>query len=485
MNHRNTIPKATIRLLCALLIVSLFAVPVTAADETGYSDDLWSNGSYTTTIGGMAARRLYVYGLIENQRELANKSSDSDLEFCEDEPIGRLDAAQLLYNICGGSTSGSCPFSDVPNEYRDAVSWLYEIGVVKGIGNGLFGTGSITEVHFLIMLSRFLGWMTEERDQLYSRALQEGILPICHSENGFCAGDLYQMVIPFLERYGPDKCKPVRTLIGRPTELRLYADSCEDANRQIRAAIAFLPTRITVSFPDNCPQEDIQEFCQLYNWSAFCRPFPLICQVDLKRRVPCTLSAESDLEYTITISGYAQAHIAEVSRSDWLRVYRDMEYRNTLLRFREEQITPLLAACDSDYTRALAAHNLLVELTSYDYGTYNSIINQTHGANEASHRILGFIQNRSLVCDGYSNVYQWLLLQFGIDSYVVIGIGEDLCHSWNKVRIHEKWYNTDTCWNDNGLTMDDFLKSDRYFTNYGHVFTDSYSATLYPSPDNY
>lgn len=45
--------------------------------------------------------------------------------------------------------------------------------------------------------------------------------------------------------------------------------------------------------------------------------------------------------------------------------------------------------------------------------------------------ILGFISRRKIVCDGYANVYQWILMYLDIESYSVFGKADDAGHAWN------------------------------------------------------
>ena len=60
-------------LLGMLVLLTLFlAAPLTAyaAEESGFSDELWHNGKYSSSLGDMAGRRLYVYGIVDSADEL-------------------------------------------------------------------------------------------------------------------------------------------------------------------------------------------------------------------------------------------------------------------------------------------------------------------------------------------------------------------------------------------------------------------------------
>ena len=124
-------------LLFGTLSLDAFAV------EEPYTDVRWSNGRYCTTMGDMAGRRLYVYGIVDSISELTEESTDKDIFLDAEAPTGRLDAALWLYRLCGGEPDGSCPFTDVPEDYAAAVTWLYKTGVTKGVGGGRYGTGGM------------------------------------------------------------------------------------------------------------------------------------------------------------------------------------------------------------------------------------------------------------------------------------------------------------------------------------------------------
>lgn len=128
------------------------------------SEARYRNGVYDATLGELAGRRLYVYGIVDGFVELSDEATDADLILNADAPAGRLDAALYLYRMLGSNPTGDCPFTDVPEEYVEAVTWLYEAGVTKGVGNHHYGMGSVTEHQLLVMLSRFYHWESEHPD---------------------------------------------------------------------------------------------------------------------------------------------------------------------------------------------------------------------------------------------------------------------------------------------------------------------------------
>lgn len=177
--------KRIIWLFSALpLLWNILANPAMAAETAAYEDTRWTNGVYDSTLGDIAGRRLYVYGIVDSDREITEQSTDKDVILNADQAAGRLDAALYFYRLCGSGTGVECPFPDVPEAYTEAIAWLYSEGIVNGVGNGLYGVGNITVQQVLLILFRLLGWGTEDRGALYTIAEEAGLLP------PDCQGDL-------------------------------------------------------------------------------------------------------------------------------------------------------------------------------------------------------------------------------------------------------------------------------------------------------
>ena len=78
-------------------------------------------------------------GIVDGEGEITEQSTDQDIVMSADQAAGRLDAALYFYRLCGSEPQVECPFPDVPDEYAEAVAWLFSEGIVKGVGNGLYG----------------------------------------------------------------------------------------------------------------------------------------------------------------------------------------------------------------------------------------------------------------------------------------------------------------------------------------------------------
>lgn len=481
MKKLNILGRVAFFALTLFFILSAFPISASAAAN---ADERWSNGWYVSSFGDMAARRLYVYGLIDSESEATAKSTDKDLSFSAEKQAGRLDAAKLLFIIAGEETETKSPFSDVPEAYTEAVDWLYSIGVTKGIDAEHFGTGDMTEYHFLVMLSRLLDWHTEELNELRRQAGDVGLLPYYHGGGCFSLGDMYQIACALLDMSYPAKRQAVHPCMSTPTVFQIFPKTFQEAENQIKAAVEFLPSRIEVFFREDCSREEIKAFTSYYDRQNANNTAPLTGITNGMLYLPWSLEKSSESSFRLYVYSYSQGYIAYVSDSDWLRVYSDEDYCESLRSFRREYLTPLDGK--PEYEKAKVAHDLICRLASYDYATANYRAGSGEPFHGEAHDITGFIQDRSIVCDGYANTYQWMLNCLGMESYMVIGRGDGALHAWNKVKIGGRWYNADVCWDDTcGNRSKYFLKSDRWFEANGHSFTDSFSTTAFPSPANY
>jgi len=470
--------KLSLLVLPVILLLSLLPAPAYAASEEDYSDTVWRNGKYESSLGDMAGRRLYVYGIVDSFEEVPENGTNQDIYLVSDDTATRLDAALYLYRICGEEPEIECPFYDVPEAYAEAVAWLYEAGVTKGVGENQYGVGSITEYQLLVMLSRFFGWESEEKDTVFYIADSMGLLPIGPENEVFSYGDLYQILSAVIDRFFPEKAVPVRAEMGIPESISLRADSYEDATLQIRKALQLLPRKISVQFTDQCPQEDIDLFMLHYDWLYGDHELPIIGALDRSYSSPYFLTSYSDGRFKLWMSHYSDAYMVAADTLNWLRVYEDEEYSEALRKFEAQYLLPLKEKA-SAYERIAGAHDLLCSLAMYDYSEYFD------NNRPEAHDLVGFMSNREVVCDGYAKTFQWMLYYLGIDSYEVIGRANGELHAWNKVLLDGTWYNVDACWDDGGYYRYYFLRSDDFFESNLHSITDSFSKTSYPSPCNY
>ena len=100
-----------------------------------------------------------------------------------------------------------------------------------------------------------------------------------------------------------------------------------------------------------------------------------------------------------------------------------------------------------------------------------------------THSILGFFQNRKIVCDGYANIFQYLTLRASVECVAVRGLtvrdgakkSAKIGHCWNKVRLDGVWLNVDVCWSDTGAPRMYDLRDNDFYERRWHwavTFTD-------------
>ena len=104
----------------------------------------------------------------------------------------------------------------------------------------------------------------------------------------------------------------------------------------------------------------------------------------------------------------------------------------------------------SEYDRELEIHNEFLSRCEYadheaegtdDFRVYTSV---------------GALADNYAVCEGYSRAMQILLSAAGIESYHVLGIGNEELHMWNTVKIDGDWYFLDSTWNDSASGDTDY-----------------------------
>ena len=117
--------------------------------------------------------------------------------------------------------------------------------------------------------------------------------------------------------------------------------------------------------------------------------------------------------------------------------------------------------------KALAIHDELIELVSYDKETASNM------NKDLAHTAYGALvanssgEANTAVCDGYSYAYEYLLQKAGIRSTVIAGRAGETeetagSHSWNLVDLSGQWYEVDPTWND--ISAEEALDSSQEYS---------------------
>ena len=134
-------------LLLTFAVAMSLAVPAFAAvGDTGYSD-VDSDAGYAEAVVWCREQGLMV-------------GTGGD-EFSPDATLTRATVATVLYRAAGEpAVSGAPAFEDTEANtwYSNAVTWANQNGIVRGYGNGLFGTEDpITQEQLDILIRRYKG----------------------------------------------------------------------------------------------------------------------------------------------------------------------------------------------------------------------------------------------------------------------------------------------------------------------------------------
>lgn len=109
-----------------------------------------------------------------------------------------------------------------------------------------------------------------------------------------------------------------------------------------------------------------------------------------------------------------------------------------------ESITKSLVNTEmSDLEKVRAINDYIVNRYEYDY-TLKSI------------SVYSGLTTSLAVCQGYSMTAYKMFNYAGIENRIVVGRIKDVLHSWNSVKIQDKWYQLD-------ITNNDSMEKDKYF----------------------
>lgn len=127
----------------------------------------------------------------------------------------------------------------------------------------------------------------------------------------------------------------------------------------------------------------------------------------------------------------------------------------------------------SDYEKLKAIHELICQKVEYD---------QADGSDSRRTAYDALVNGRA-VCQGYSNALYRLLLEAGVDNRIIYGkatesSGIEVPHTWNIVRLDDKYYYVDITWDDTGGTNDFFVRPRGEFED-SHKAGDEYPEDFF------
>ena len=166
-------------------------------------------------------------------------------------------------------------------------------------------------------------------------------------------------------------------------------------------------------------------------------------------RGECYVAAKAniDLYYTTTKSASGIIQTFQLKNVD-----DQFAYRYEKLKAVRLEALSLVEPGMSDVEKALVLHDFIMRKTYYSQGT-------------ASHAVVGPLVYGYAVCSGYTNAYQFLLHEVGIESYFLSS--KPMNHSWLMIKLDGEFYHADLTWDDfKGGRHCYFLCNDTEFRNH-------------------
>lgn len=434
--------------------------------ELSLSADRRSRGEYHT-FADIAAMRLACYGIVD--KGYLEPADDID------EALTRPEVVRLLYNTFAqkGEYSAS-PFTDIDEAYRDCIDWAYQSGIAQGIDAVTFGTGEISEVEFVTLLLRALGFGGQFAwNEAVAYAEKCGLSPVGLSD-GFTRGDAMLYLQDAILLY--DIPHEVISETPFPRYIDVYPQTVEEIEGYLREAVMYLADRVFVRMSDSFGEEELAAAFALYD--------------DYRAQYE-TKDYREDLWFYPVLYGnitsfrvmqrddYVAISFVYSNGWDLTRDYEDdafthfsesavVTYADEVYRKYHERV-PQGA---TDKQKVQIAMQFICDTADYDWGEYGAIVRGDYNYHVDAHSVLGYLKDGRIVCDGYSDTLRYLMAREGIPCITVDGAETAdekwATHSWNKVKIDGQWLNVDVCWKDTTRTSRYDFKTDAQYTKLKH-----------------
>ena len=175
---------------------------------------------------------------------------------------------------------------------------------------------------------------------------------------------------------------------------------------------------------------------------------------------------------------------------DYIYLFEDerdnKNYREVLeLDARANDILSEIEHDGTEYGKALAIAKWMTDNIDYahDY--------QSRGEDNLGTAYTALMTGEA-ICDGYAEAYDFLCKKAGLETIYVTCFSPDCFHSWNMIRIDEKWYHVDVTWMDtdeNEFWMN-FMMPDEVCYSNGHIEPDYFwdqknNVMITPTADSY
>lgn len=168
---------------------------------------------------------------------------------------------------------------------------------------------------------------------------------------------------------------------------------------------------------------------------------------------------------------------------DGLILSTDAEYKdgstrqsyNDLIKSQIENYASSVQACETDYDKVVAIHDMINQATEYRYGSDNKPVQDAY-----AHDITGVLIKGAGVCESYARTFQVIMNYLNIDNMIVTGTSLGELHAWNTVQLDDgKYYYIDCTWDDTTSSNNYLLKGSYSFDIDHSKYTPDNTGTAY------
>lgn len=137
--------------------------------------------------------------------------------------------------------------------------------------------------------------------------------------------------------------------------------------------------------------------------------------------------------------------------------YQDKPVRPIINKEAKKIVNKLINNSMSDQTKVEILNKYFADNVSYNYQAAATVLEERDPIYNSAYSslVLG-----TSVCQGYADALHATLYHAGIESKVVVGMGEDEKHAWVKVLLDGEWLHVDPTWTSTSKTNDYVLKTD-------------------------
>lgn len=492
--------KILISGLFCLLIFLQFSVPAYAYDSIDQSQEKYSTAEALThepySLADLAAARLAAYKFLPEEYRVPQEKTN--------EPVSKLDSILLLYKVFGKEEERECPFYDVPDEYKKAVAWAYENGIVYGVSNSLLGSQNMTRDSFEVMIQRLLG----------NEFCDIDTSPIGSNSDGLSLGDTALIIQEILLSSSlPNNIPKEVDQIPFPFKIQIIPQSLENATLLLEKAYKYLPNIVIIERGPELSEEDFLNLFKYYreieygikmgsdidgSW-FYSRIYTNAFHVYYDCHSEDFFGEEflTDFENSPDIKSLKDSFLSNEINSDEYSFKFDIKNAETFgihttITLRNNYTQSWEMICDEDNAFChFANHSISAQANSYyqrycnkldglsDYDTIMAVKKiivdkASYGSADypTAHQLAEFFNSGRIVCDAYAETFQYFMLKENIPCIFITGSSKSKegvpDHAWNKVQLDGKWYNMDICWADTGGFERYDLKSDAYYSHNSH-----------------